>query len=123
MSPGMRLPLGRIVGWVKLWSRPRSTKLSRMSGWTFKIVVANGGELFSQLWQVFYGLFDPIVGHVIGCRFGAQAQVITDVPLEKAVCVVRANAMPTKIIRSLHESIDDLIYRRSRLGSDPLHFH
>jgi hypothetical protein len=88
-----------------------------------KIVVANGGELFSQLWEVLHGLFDPIVSHVIGSRFGAQAQVITDVPLEKAVCVVRANAMPTKIIRSLHESIDDLIYRRSRLGSDPLHFH
>ncbi len=35
----------------------------------------------------------------------------------------RHDAMPTKIIRSLHESIDDLIYRRSRLGSDPLHFH
>jgi hypothetical protein len=24
-----------------------------------KIVVANGGELFSQLWEVLHGLFDP----------------------------------------------------------------
>ena len=62
-----------------------------MSCWTFKIVVANGGELFSQLWQVFYGLFDPIVGHVIGCRFGAQAQVIADILLEEAVSIVSAN--------------------------------
>jgi hypothetical protein len=37
----------------------------------------------SRLWQVFYGLFDPVVGHVIGCRFGAQAQVIADILLTR----------------------------------------
>jgi hypothetical protein len=41
-----------------------------------KIVVANAGEPVSQLWEVFDGLFDPIVGHVIGSRLGAQPQVI-----------------------------------------------
>jgi hypothetical protein len=30
-----------------------------------KIVVANGGELFSQLWEVLHGLFDPIVSHLL----------------------------------------------------------
>jgi len=56
-----------------------------------KIVVANGGELFSQLWEVLHGLFDPIVSHVIGSRFGAQAQMIADILLKKAVSVVSAN--------------------------------
>ena len=38
--------------------------------------------------EVFDGLFDPIGGHVIGSRFGAQAQVIADIVFKGAVCVV-----------------------------------
>ena len=38
--------------------------------------------------EVFDGFFDPVGGHVIGSRFGAQAQVIADVLFEGAVCVV-----------------------------------
>jgi hypothetical protein len=49
------------------------------------------------LWEVLHGLFDPIVSHVIGSRFGAQAQVITDVLLKEAVCVVSANHRVRKI--------------------------
>src|ERR1700751_5278136 len=56
-----------------------------------KVVVANGGELVSKLRGVFDGLFDPIGGHVIGRRLGAQAQVIPDVLFEGAVCVVSTN--------------------------------
>ena len=56
-----------------------------------KIVVANGGELVSKLREVFDGLFDPIGGHVISSRLGAQAQVIADVLFEGAVCVVSTN--------------------------------
>src|ERR1700758_3581125 len=56
-----------------------------------KGVVANGGELVSKLREVFDGLFDPIGGHVISSRLGAQAQVIADVLFEGAVCVVSTN--------------------------------
>ena len=56
-----------------------------------KIVVANGREPVTELGEVFDGLFDPIGGHVISSRFGAQAQVIADVLFEGAVCVVSAN--------------------------------
>ena len=53
-----------------------------------KIVVANGREPVAELGEVFDGLFDPIGGHVIGSRFGAQAEVIADVLFEGAVSVV-----------------------------------
>jgi hypothetical protein len=56
-----------------------------------KIVVANGREPVTELGEVFDGLFDPIGGHVISSRLGAQAEVITDVLFEGAVCVVSAN--------------------------------
>jgi hypothetical protein len=56
-----------------------------------KVVVANGREPVMELGKVFDGLFDPIGGHVIGCRLGAQAEVIPDVLFEGAVCVVSTN--------------------------------
>jgi hypothetical protein len=56
-----------------------------------KIVVANGREPVTELGEVFDGLFDPIGGHVISSRLGAQAKVIADVLFEGAVCVVSAN--------------------------------
>src|ERR1700758_4558776 len=56
-----------------------------------KIVVANGREPVTELGEVFDGLFDPIGGHVISSRLGAQAEVIADVLFEGAVCVVSAN--------------------------------
>ena len=62
-----------------------------------KIVVANGGELVSQLGEVFDGLFDPVGGHVVSSRLSAQAQVIADVLFEGAVCVVSANDRIGKI--------------------------
>src|SRR6201984_2444818 len=62
-----------------------------------KIVVANGGELVSKLREVFDGLFDPIGGHVISSRLGAQAQVIADILLEEAVSIMSANDWVRKI--------------------------
>ena len=56
-----------------------------------KIVVANSREPVTELGEVFNGLFDPIGGHVISSRLGAQAEVIADVLFEGAVCVVSAN--------------------------------
>jgi hypothetical protein len=38
-----------------------------------------------------------MVGNVIGRRFGAQAQVIADILLEEAFCVVSANDRVRKI--------------------------
>src|SRR4029077_4572595 len=62
-----------------------------------KIVVANARELVSELWEVFDGLFDPIVGHVIGRQLGAQTQMIADILLEEAVSIVSANDRVRKI--------------------------
>ena len=62
-----------------------------------KIIVANAGEPVSELWEIFDSLFDPIVGHVIGGRFGAQAQVIADILLNEAVCIVGANDWVRKV--------------------------
>jgi hypothetical protein len=45
----------------------------------------------SELWEVFRGLFDPIVGDVIGSQFGAQAQMIADILLKETVSIVSAN--------------------------------
>ena len=39
------------------------------------VVIANGREPVTELREVFDRLSDPIVGHVIGSRLGAQAQV------------------------------------------------
>src|ERR1700751_819446 len=44
-----------------------------------KIMVADGREPVAELGEVFDDLFDPIGGHVVGSRFGAQAEVIADV--------------------------------------------
>jgi hypothetical protein len=49
-----------------------------------EIVVADGRQLVSELGQVVDRLLDPIVGDVVGRCFGAQAQVIADILLEKA---------------------------------------
>ena len=62
-----------------------------------KIVVANGGELVSELGEVFDGLFDSIGSHVISRRLGAQAEVIANVLFEGAVSVVSANDRIRKI--------------------------
>ena len=62
-----------------------------------KIIVANAGEPVSELWEIFDSFFDPIVGHVIGGRFGAQAQVIADILLNEAVCIVGANDWVRKV--------------------------
>ena len=56
-----------------------------------KIIVANGREPVTELGEVFDGLFDPIGGHIISSRFGAQAEVIADVLFEGTVCVVSTN--------------------------------
>ena len=56
-----------------------------------EIVVADGRQLVSQLGQVFDSLLDPIVGDVIGRCFGAQAQVIADILLEKALSIMTTN--------------------------------
>ena len=47
--------------------------------------------------EVFDSFFDPIGGHIIGRRLGAQAQAIADVLFEGAVCVVSANDRIGKI--------------------------
>jgi hypothetical protein len=62
-----------------------------------KIVVANAGEPVSELWEVLHSLFDPIVGDIIGSRLGAQAQVIADILLEKAVAVVATDHRVRKV--------------------------
>jgi len=62
-----------------------------------QVIVANGRESVSELWEVFDGLFDPIVGHVIGRQFGAQAQMIADILLKETVSIVSANHRVRKI--------------------------
>ena len=62
-----------------------------------KIVVANDGELVSELGEVFEGLFDPVGGHVVSSRLSAQAEAIADVLFEGAVSVVSANDRIGKI--------------------------
>src|ERR1700751_1738764 len=54
-------------------------------------------ESLSLSCGIFDSFFDPIVGHVIGGRFGAQAEVIADILLNEAVCIVGANDWVRKI--------------------------
>ena len=49
------------------------------------------------MWEIFDSFFDPIVGHVIGGWFGAQAEVIADILLNEAVCIVGANDWVRKV--------------------------
>jgi hypothetical protein len=53
-----------------------------------EIIVTDGRQLVSELGQVFDSLLDPIVGDVIGRCFGAQAQAIADILLEKALSIM-----------------------------------
>jgi hypothetical protein len=50
-----------------------------------EIIVADARQLVSELGQIFNRLLDPRVSDVIGRCFGAQAQVIADILLEKAL--------------------------------------
>jgi hypothetical protein len=52
--------------------------------------------------EFFDGLFDPIVGDVIGRRLSAQAQMIADTLLEETVPIMSANHRVRKI-----ETLDD----------------
>ncbi|HEV3209739.1 MAG TPA: hypothetical protein VGY91_05695 [Chthoniobacterales bacterium] len=59
----MRLPLGRLTSVDKAF---QDVLLNA------QLIVANAREPVSELWKVFHGLFDPIVGDVIGSRFGRR---------------------------------------------------
>ena len=61
------------------------------------VVVVDGRQPFSRLGYVFDGFFDPIVGDLIGSRFGAQAQVIADILLEEALSIMTTNYRVRKI--------------------------
>ena len=62
-----------------------------------EIVVADGRQLVSELGQVFDRLLDPIVGDVVGRCFGAQAQVIADILLEKALSLMTTDHWVRKL--------------------------
>jgi hypothetical protein len=56
----MRLPLlGKHCGLGQVMQLTSVDKAFQDVLLDAKIVVANGGELFPQLWEVFDGLFDP----------------------------------------------------------------
>ena len=90
-EPGDAFTAGKHGGLCQVVELPSVDKAFQDVLLNVKIVVANAREPVSELGEVFDGLFDPIGGHVISSRFGAQAQVIADVLFEGAVCVVSAN--------------------------------
>jgi hypothetical protein len=87
-KPGIRLPPGSTVGSANLRNGPRSNKGFQDVPLDGEIVVADGRQFVSELGQVVDRLLDPIVGDVVGRCFGAQAQVIADILLEKALSIM-----------------------------------
>jgi hypothetical protein len=73
LSPAIRLPLRSTVGQVmQLTSVDKAFQDVLLD---VTVVIANGREPVTELREVFDRLSDPIIGHVIGSRLGAQAQV------------------------------------------------
>jgi len=87
----MRLLLGKHGGLCQFVELASVNKALQDILLDVKIVVANGREPVMELGEVFDGLFDPIGGHVISSRLGAQAQMIADVLFEGAVCACFTN--------------------------------
>ena len=56
-----------------------------------EIIVADGRQFLSQLWQVLDGFVNAVVSDIIGGRLGAQAQVIADILLDKAIGIMAAD--------------------------------
>ena len=77
MSPGTRLDAftaGKQGGLCQVMKLPSGNKAFQDVLLNIKIIVANGGELVSELGEVFDGLFDPIGGgHVVGSRLDARS--------------------------------------------------
>ena len=82
---------GKHGGLCQLMELPSVDKAFQDVLLNVKIIVANTGEPVSELGEVFDGLFEPIVGYVIGSQFGAQAQMIADILLKETVSIVSAN--------------------------------
>ena len=87
----MRLPLGRIVGWLE------SAKLATIDeGFenvllNVEVVVDDGGKLLSKFGKLVDGFVDGVVGDVVGGRLGAEQEMIADVLFDEAMAIVTAN--------------------------------
>ena len=87
LQPGNPFAAGKHCGFCQLTQLPSVDKGFQDVLLDGEVVVADGRQLVSELGQVFDSLLDPIVGDVVGRCFGAQAQVIADILLEKALSV------------------------------------
>ena len=56
-----------------------------------EVVVSDRGKPLAQLGQMLDGLFDAVVGHIVGRRFGVKYEPIADVLFDKAITVVAAD--------------------------------
>src|SRR5215470_7996404 len=86
----MRLPFSRIVGSASLRCWPRSTKVSKYP------VVRRGSDRGrwpsgAKCGKMLHGLFNTIVGDIVGSRLSAQEEVITHVLLDEPVAVMAAD--------------------------------
>src|SRR5215831_14148459 len=89
--PGIRLPLGRSVGWVS------SKFLAIHKGFQdillhLQIAVDDAIKPLPQLRKILHGLADGVIGvDIVGRCFGAKEETIADVLLEEALPVVTAD--------------------------------
>ena len=56
-----------------------------------EIVVDDGRHLLAELRKILHGLFDAVVGDVVGGWLGAQVQVIAHVLLDESAAIVTAD--------------------------------
>jgi hypothetical protein len=56
-----------------------------------EVAVDDGGELGTQLGQIFDRFPDAVVGHVVGNRLGAQVEMIADLLLDEPAAVMTAD--------------------------------
>ena len=102
MSPGIRLPLARIVGSASFPQLAAVDEGLQDVLLSVVIVVDDIGHPLAELRQVLYTLVDSVVSHVIGGRLGSQQPVVTDILFGKTVSIVTTNDRVGKI-----EVLDD----------------
>jgi len=56
-----------------------------------EVVVDDGGKLLSKFGKLVDGFVDGVVGDVVGCRLGAEQEMIADVLFDEAMAIVTAN--------------------------------
>jgi len=87
-KPGTRLPVERIVGWLRVRELPAIDEGLQDVMLHIEVAVDNGGALSLEEQETVDGLGHRVVGHVVGVRLSAEKAMIPNVLFDEPVAAV-----------------------------------